>query len=85
MYPTRPFKVIKTVNNHLNKMMRSGKAVSSYSGSIPFETVEEKRGGLPSPISRKMNLISLRSVAFVAVFVCNLVHSYKFHNSLETA
>ena len=34
-------------------MMRSGKAVSSYSGSIPFETVEEERGGLPSPISRK--------------------------------
>ena len=49
-------------------MMRSGKLVSSYSGLIPFETVLEKRGGSPWPISRKKNLISLRSVAFVTIF-----------------
>ena len=66
-------------------MMKSGKLVSSYSGLIPFETVQEKRGGSPWPISRKKNSISLRSVAFVTIFLCNLVHVYKFHGSFETA
>ena len=47
--------------------MRSGLAVSSHNGLIPFETVYEKRGGLLCPISRKKNLICLHSAAFVTI------------------
>ena len=64
-------------------MMRSGNAVSSHSGLIPPETLYEKRGGLIRAIARKSNLISLRSAAFFAIFVCNLVHAYKFHGYLK--
>ena len=60
-------------------MMRSGNAVSSHSGLIPSENLYEKREGLLWPIARKRNLISLPSVAFFTIFVCNLVHAYKFH------
>ena len=65
------------------KMMRSAKnAVSSHSGLIPFETVYEKRGGLLWSIARKKNLVSLRLAALFTIFVCNLVHAYKFHDSM---
>ena len=66
-------------------MMRSGNAVSSHSGLISSETLYEKRGGLLWPIARKRNLISPRSAAFFTIFVCNLVHAYKFHVYLKTA
>ena len=66
-------------------MMRSGNAISSHSGLIPAETLYERRGGLLWPIARKGNLISLRSAAFFTIFVCNLVHAYKFHGNLKTA
>ena len=65
-------------------MMRSGNEVSSHSGLIPSETLYENRGGLLWPIARR-NLISLRSAAFFTIFVCNLVHAYKFQGSLKTA
>lgn len=66
-------------------MKRSGKTVSSHSGSNPFEA-GEKREGLLWPILRKMNLISVpHSVAFVTIVECNLVHVYKFHGNLETS
>ena len=64
-------------------MMRYGNAVSSLNGLIPFETLYEKRGGLLWPIARKRNLIRLRSAAFFTIFVCNLVHAYKFHGYLK--
>ena len=63
--------------------MNSENAVSSHSGLIWFETVHEKKGELLSPIARKKNLISLHSVAFDTIFVCNLVHSHKFHVNFE--
>ena len=44
----------------------------------------QRRGGLLWPIARKGNLISLRSAAFFTIFVCNLVHAYKFHGNLKT-
>ena len=66
-------------------MVRSGNAVSSHSGLIPSETLYEKRGGLFFwPIARKTNFISLRSAVFFNIFVCNLVHPYKFHGYLKT-
>ena len=66
-------------------MMSSGNTVSSYNGLIPSETVYEKSRGLLRPIARKENLISIRSAAaFFAIFVCNLVHAYKFHGNLQT-
>ena len=65
--------------------MRSGSAVSPHSGVISSETLYEKRGGLLWPIVRKRNLISLRLAAFFTIFVCNLVHTYKFHGYLKTA
>ena len=52
---------------------------------IPAETLYERRGGLLCPFARKGNLISLRSAAFFTIFVCNLVHAYKFHGNLKTA
>ena len=64
--------------------MRSGNAVSSHSGLIPSETVYEKRGGLLWPIARKKNLSSLCSAAFFTIFVCYLVHAYKFQSYLKT-
>ena len=66
-------------------MMRSGNAVSSHSGLIPSEKLYEKRGGLLRPIARKRNLIRLRSASFFTIFVCTLVHAYKFHGYLKTA
>lgn len=83
----------KTVNKHaidligwyLNKTMSSGNKVSSLNGLIPFKTVYEKRGELLWPFVSLKNLISLRSVAFVTIFVCNLVQACKFHVNLETA
>ena len=33
----------------------------------------------------KKNLISVRWVAVFNIFVCNLVHAYKFHGNLKTA
>ena len=66
-------------------MIRSAKAISSHSGLIPAETLYERRGGLLWPIARKGNLITLRSTAFFIIFVCNLVHAYKFHGNLKTA
>ena len=36
-------------------------------------------------IERKKNLISLHCVAFVNIFVCDMVHAYKFHGNLKTA
>ena len=63
--------------------MRSGNAISSHSGLIPFETVYEKRGGLLRLIARKKNLISPRSAVFFTIFVSNLVHAYKFHDKLK--
>ena len=66
-------------------MKRSGKTVSSHRGSIPFETVKEKRGVALAYFEKK-NLISVpHSVAFVTIVECNLVHVYKFHGNLETA
>ena len=67
-------------------MMSSENAVSSYNGLIPSETVYEKRRrGLLWPIAKKENLISIRSAAaFFTIFVCNLVHAYKFHGNLQT-
>ena len=50
-------------------MKKSGKAVSSQSGSIPFETVKDIKRGLLWPIPRKKNLISLHSAAFVTICV----------------
>ena len=84
-------RVIKTVNKHaidiiskyLKKMVRSGNAVSSHSGLIPSENLYEKRGGMLWPITTKKNLIRLRSAAFFTIFVCNLVHTYKFHGYLK--
>ena len=66
-------------------MTRSGNAISFRSGLIPAGTLDEGRGGLLWPIARKGNLISLRSAAFFTIFVCNLVHAYKFHGNLKTA
>ena len=59
-------------------MMKSGNAVSSDIDLIPSETLYKKRGGLLWTITRKKNLIHLRLAAFFTVFVCNLVHAYKF-------
>ena len=64
--------------------MRSGYAVLSHSDLIPSETVYEKRG-LLWPIARKENLINVHSAAFFIIFVCNLVHAYKFRGNLKTA
>ena len=76
---------IDIISKYLKKMVRSGNAVSSHSGLIPSETLYEKRGGMLWPIATKKNLISLRSAAFFTIFVCNLVHTYKFHGYLKTA
>ena len=76
---------IDIISIYLKKMMRYGNAVSSLNGLIPFETLYEKRGGLLWPIARKRNLIRLRSAAFFTIFVCNLVHAYKFHGYLKTS
>ena len=65
--------------------MSSGNEVSSLNGLIPFKTVYEKRGELLWPFVSLKNLISLRSVAFVTIFVCTLVQAYKLHVYLETA
>ena len=65
--------------------MSSGNKVSSLNGLIPFKTVYEKRGELLWPFVSLKNLISLRSVAFVTIFVCNSVQACKFHVNLETA
>ena len=45
----------------------------------------EKVVWLRWPITRKNDLISLRSGALVAIFVYNFVHAYKCDNNLETA
>ena len=74
---------IDIIGQYLRKMMRSGNAISSHSGLIPYETVYEKRGGLLRLIARKKNLISLRSAVFFTIFVSNLVHAYKFHDKLK--
>ena len=74
---------IDITGQYLRKMMRSGNAISSHSGLIPFETVYEKRGGLLRLIARKKNLISPRSAVFFTIFVSNLVHAYKFHDKLK--
>ena len=74
---------IDIIGQYLRKMMRSGNAISSHSGLIPFETVYEKRGGLLRLIARKKNLISPRSAVFFTIFVSNLVHAYKFHDKLK--
>ena len=50
-------------------MMRSGNAVPSHSGLIPFETLYEKRGGLLWPIARKRNLRSLHTAALFTIFL----------------
>ena len=67
-------------------MMSSENAISSYNGLIPSEPVYEKRRrALLWPNARKENLISIRSAAaFLTIFVCNLVHAYKFHGNLQT-
>ena len=65
-------------------MIRYGNAVSSRSALISSKTSYEKRGGLFWPIARK-NLITLRSTSFFTMFVCNLVHVYKFQGYLKTA
>ena len=67
-------------------MMSSENAISSYNGLIPSEPVYEKRRrALLWPNARKENLISIRSAAaFFTIFVCNLVHAYKFHGNLQT-
>ena len=44
----------------------------------------EKKDELLWPITRKKNLISLRSAAFDTIFVSNLVYSHKFHVNFET-
>ena len=56
-------------------------AVSSHSGLIPFETVYQKRGGLLRSIARKKNWLACVWLPFT-IFVCNLVHAYKFHDSM---
>ena len=76
---------IDIISEHLKKTIRSGNAVSSHSGLIPSENCTKKRERLLWPIARKRNLISLRLVAFFTIFVCNLVHAYKFHGYLKTA
>ena len=66
-------------------MMRSGSAIHLLASGLSLsETLCKKRRGLPWPIARKTNLISLRSAAFFTIFVCNFVHAYKFHSSLKT-
>ena len=65
-------------------MMRSGNAVSSHSGLIPFDTLYEKRGGMLWQMARKKSLISLRLAAIFTVFVSNVVHAYKLHGYLKT-
>ena len=74
---------IDIIGQYLRKMMRSGNAISSHSGLIPFETVYEKRGGLLHLIARKKNLISPSSAVFFTIFVSNLVLAYKFHDKLK--
>ena len=74
---------IDIISKYLKKMVRSGNAVSSHSGLIPSENLYEKRGGMLWPITTKKNLIRLRSAAFFSIFVCNLVHTYKFHGYLK--
>ena len=74
---------INIISCYLKKMMRSGYAVSSQSGLIPSETVNEKRG-LFWPIARKENLIDVLLGTFFIIFVCNLVHPCKFHGYLKT-
>ena len=56
----------------------------SHSGLIPVETLYQKRWGLLWLIARKQDLISSHLAAFFAIFVCNLVHAYKFHGYLKT-
>ena len=68
---------INLISYYQKKMMRSGYAVSSHSGLMPSETVYENRG-LLWPIARKENFINVRSATFFIIFVCNLVHAYKF-------
>ena len=75
---------INLISYYQKKMMRSGYAVSSHSGLMPSETVYENRG-LLWPIARKENFINVRSATFFIIFVCNLVHAYKFHSNLKTA
>ena len=53
-------------------MLRSGNAVLSHCGLIPFKAVYEKRRGLLRSIVRKENLIDALSAAF-----CNFGLSYK--------
>ena len=66
-------------------MMSSGNEISSLNGLLAFKTVYEKRGGLLWPFVSLTNLISLRSVAFITIFVFNLVQAHKFHVNLEIA
>ena len=74
---------INIISYYLKKIMRSGCVVLSHSGLIPSETVYEKRG-LLWPIARNENFINVRSATFFIIFVCNLVHAYKFHGNLKT-
>ena len=60
-------------------MISFGKVASCYSGLIPLKTAYKKRGEFLWAIASKKNFINLHSAAFVTVFVCNLVHAYKFH------
>ena len=53
--------------------------------SFHLKLCTKKEGGLPWPIARKTNFISLRSAALRNIFVCNLVHAYKFYGYLKTA
>ena len=51
---------------------------STLFSTIAGETARKKGGGLLWPIVRKKNSTSLRSAAFVTIFVCTLVHAHKF-------
>ena len=60
-------------------------AASSHSGLMPLKTAYKKRGELLWAIARKKNFTNPHSAAFVAVFIRNVVRTYKFRIIPKTA
>ena len=56
-----------------------GEHYASQHTILYSEKLREKKGGLLWPIARKKNSTSVRSAAFVTIFVCTLVQARKFH------
>ena len=62
----------------MGSLMRASTLFSIIAGETARK-IKKGGGGLLWPIARKKNSSSLRSAAFVTIFVCTLVQARKFH------